>query len=49
MIEFFFKKFSKFKGEVRVLGRNLGHEGSRDLERIKCRRIKKTKCDQVFL
>ncbi len=49
MIELSFKKCFQFKNEVKVLGKNLGHERSGYSEQIKCRRIEKTKCDRIVL
>jgi hypothetical protein len=49
VIEFTFKKFFQSQNEIRVLGKNLGHEGSRALKGIKHRKIKKIDQDYAFL
>jgi hypothetical protein len=41
MINFSLKKFFQFQIEVRVLGRNLGHEGFGALKADKCKKTKK--------
>ncbi len=46
-IKLSFKKFFQFKREVRVLGKNLGHQGFRALEGINTRRIEKKEHDEL--